>query len=367
MKALTAGATLISILIGAGVAVFSDSRLSETDLATLRSLSLDALEPLPADPSNKHADDPRAAALGKQFFFDTRFSSNGKVSCATCHIPERQFQDDVDLARGVGRTDRRTMPIAGTAHSPWMFWDGRKDSQWSQALGPLESPVEHGGKRGQYVRLVADQYRAQYAAVFGDDFSDTTRVFVNIGKAIAAFERTLQFGRSRFDDFARSGAGLSEDELAGARLFIGKANCIQCHNGPLLTDNVFHNTGVPARADLPNDLGRAKGASLVLADEFNCKSKWSDATPEQCSELEFLVAEGHELVRSFKTPSLRSVASRPPYMHAGQIRTLGAVLDHYNRAPRAPAGHTELRPLELSARQLRQLAAFLKSLESPVE
>src|SRR5690606_15553813 len=107
------------------------------------SLSIKSLPPLPPDPSNRYGDDPRAAALGHQLFFDTRLSANGKVSCATCHDPGRDFQDGLPLAVGVGTNTRRTMPIAGTAYSPWMFWDGRKDSQWSQALGPLESPVEH--------------------------------------------------------------------------------------------------------------------------------------------------------------------------------------------------------------------------------
>jgi cytochrome c peroxidase len=368
MRALTLGVTVFSLAIGVGAAALSNQpALSDEERAMLQSMALEQLEPLPADPSNRYADNAAAAELGRKFFFETRFSANGKVSCATCHLPERQFQDDVDLASGVGTTSRRTMPIAGTAHSPWMFWDGRKDSQWSQALGPLESPVEHGGKRGQYVQLVAAEYADQYQAVFGDaDFSDTTRVFVNIGKAIAAFERKIQFGESRFDKFAATEEGFSADEVAGARLFVGKANCVQCHNGPLLTDNVFHNTGVPARADLPADNGRATGAKQVLADEFNCRSKWSDARPEQCAELDYMVAEGHELVRAYKTPTLRGAASRAPYMHAGQIKTLAQVLDHYNRAPKAPAGHSEVEPLKLSARELRQLEAFLKTLESPV-
>jgi cytochrome c peroxidase len=356
-------AVLIAILIGVLTAMRSN-QFNSAERELIASLSLSQLEPLPADPSNRYADQPAAAAFGKQLFFDTRLSSNGKISCATCHNPDRQFQDDVDRARGVGKTDRRTMPIAGTAHGPWFFWDGRKDSQWSQALGPLESPVEHGGKRGQYVQLIAQEYRDTYRAVFGTDadFSDTTRVFVNIGKAIAAFERTIQFEPTRFDEFAQSGRGLTKDEMAGLKLFIGKANCIQCHNGPLLTDNVFHNTGVPARHDVPRDVGRALGAKQVLADEFNCKSKWSDAKPEECRELEYLVADGHELERAYKTPSLRGVADRPPYMHAGQLKDLGTVLNHYNRAPAAPEGHSEIKPLRLSRKELLELEAYLRTL-----
>jgi cytochrome c peroxidase len=155
---------------------------------------------------------------------------------------------------------------------------------------------------------------------------------------------------------------LSEQEIAGLRLFIGEGQCINCHNGPLLTDNHFHNTGVPAVPDLPEDSGRADGARLVLEDEFNCLGPYSDAEPEDCDELRFMSAEGHELLRAFKTPSLRGAATRPPYMHAGQIETLEEVLDHYASAPEAPAGHSELRPLELTEEERAQLVAFLATI-----
>ena len=345
-------------------------RWSKEEIEVIQSLSLSELPELPADPTNRFADDPRAAELGHRLFFDTRLSSNGKVSCATCHLPDREFQDDKALANGVGVTDRRTMPIAGTAYSPFLFWDGRKDSQWAQALGPLESAVEHGGKREQYAAVMAAKYRDDYAGVFGStpENDGVTRTFVNIGKAIAAYERRIQFGPSRFDryadELARTGRApngvLSADEVAGLRLFVGKANCTQCHNGPLLTNNEFHNTGVPAGKTA--DHGRMTGATSVIADEFNCRSKWSDASPGQCAELDFLATAKPELERAFKVPSLRNVADRAPYMHAGQIATLRDVIDHYDSAPAAPAGHTELKPLKLREREKQQLEAFLRSL-----
>lgn len=123
---------------------FGEAPWSDDGLAQLRSLWIGSLQPLPVDPSNQYADDPRATKFGQNLFFDTRFSSNGEVACATCHQPDKLFQDGTPLAHGVGTTDRRTMTIIGTAYSPWLFWDGRKDSQWAQALGPMESPVEHG-------------------------------------------------------------------------------------------------------------------------------------------------------------------------------------------------------------------------------
>jgi cytochrome c peroxidase len=345
----------------------------------LRKLSIRGLDTLAPDPTNRVADDPAAATLGHALFFDTRLSANGNVSCASCHQPERAFQDGTALAHGVGTTNRRTMPIAGTAYAPFLFWDGRKDSQWAQALGPLESPVEHGGTREQYARVIAENYRAEYEPLFGP-LPDLTRrdgvtaVFVNIGKAMAAYERRIQHAPSRFDRYVdaltatgQAPAGiLSDDEAAGLRLFIGKANCTQCHNGPLLTNNEFHNTGVPANPSVPQDRGRIEGAAGVLADEFNCRSRWSDASAAQCSELEFLKPDGHELQRAYKVPSLRGVAERAPYMHAGQFATLSDVLAHCDQAPAAPDGHTELKPLKLNAQELRQIEAFLRALSGGI-
>jgi cytochrome c peroxidase len=200
-----------------------------------------------------------------------------------------------------------------------------------------------------------------------------TGVYVNIGKAIAAYERRIQYGPSRFDRYVEalqvSGHQpegiLTGDEVAGLRLFVGKASCVNCHNGPLLTNNEFHNTGVAARPELPPDTGRLAGADGVLRDEFNCRSRWSDA-PSKCAELEFLVTGDHVLKRAFKVPSLRNVADRAPYMHAGQMGTLAAVIDHYNRAPKAPSGHSELEPLRLSAQEQRQIEAFLRSLSGGI-
>jgi cytochrome c peroxidase len=347
---------------------------TKEELAQLSSMSLHELGPAPADPTNRVADDPRAAEFGRKLFFDTRLSANGQVSCATCHMPEKGFQDGIALANGVGVTNRRTMPIAGMAHSPFLFWDGRKDSLWAQALGPLESAVEHGGSREQYATVMAVNYRRDYEDIFGpmpalSTRDEATTVFVNIGKAIAAYERTIEYRPSRFDryvdalqDAGRAPEGvLSADEAAGLRLFVGKAGCVNCHNGPLLTNNEFHNTGVPARPGLPADNGRLAGADAVLRDEFNCRSRWSDSR-SKCAELEFLVTGDHVLERAFKVPSLRDVAERAPYMHAGQFRTLSEVVDHYNRAPKAPSGHSELKPLRLGVEERRQIELFLRSL-----
>ena len=293
------------------------------------------------------------------------------------------------------------MPIAGMARSPFLFWDGRKDSLWAQALGPLESPVEHGGTRAQYAHVVADFYARDYEQLFGalPDLSGCLdpQVRSPIEKPLGvecAEQRTarrcdpcvrqhrqgdrrlraadrvrriaLRQVRRRTDErTAVRQSILTDDEVAGLRLFIGRANCTQCHNGPLFTSNEFHNTGVPPRPELAIDHGRLTGATAVLSDEFNCRSRWSDAR-ERCSELEFIVTGEHTLDRAYKVPSLRNVAERAPYMDAGQFATLADVLDHYNRAPAAATGHSELRPLRLKAVELRQLEAFLRTLSGPV-
>lgn len=403
-RIVLAAAVLGLAVVGLVFWVWSRPMWSAAEITAMRGLWIGNLQALPPDPSNQYADSPAAAALGQKLFFDTRFSANGAVACKTCHLPTQNFQDGKPLSDGVGRTNRRAMTLVGTSYSPWFFWDGRKDSQWAQALGPMENAVEHGGNRTQYAHLIAKYYRSEYEAVFGalpamenlpanaGPVADATaraawegmtaqlreqvsRVYANMGKAIAAYERKLMPGASRFDayveavtqgDAQRMQATFTADEAAGLRLFIGKANCTKCHNSPLFTNNDFHNTGIPADPTLPPDTGRALGAKQALADEFNCLSPFSDAKPEQCAELRFMKAEGEELMRQYKPPSLRNVAERAPYMHAGQFKTLEEVLDHYNRAPAAPEGHSELKPLSLSETEKRQLIAFLKTLSAPL-
>jgi cytochrome c peroxidase len=374
--------------------------LSEEERRIVASLSLDRLPPAPDDPSNRFDTSRAAAAFGATLFFDTDLSANGAIACSTCHDPDRQFQDGLPLAQGIGTTDRRTMPLAGVAWSPWQFWDGRRDSLWSQALAPLEDAREHGADRTMLVQRVASKYRGRYESIFGPlppldrlpanagpradaagraawdaiepaRRDDIDAVFANLGKAIAAFERSIPPPLTRFDSFARAiengnepegDAAFSDLELEGLRLFIGKAQCVNCHNGPRFTDDHFHNTGVPAVPGLPEDLGRARAIAELDADPFNCLGRSSDAGGA-CDELSFMLREGDELVRAFKTPSLRGVAQRPPYMHSGQIATLEDVIDHYSHAPAAAAGTSELAGMVFTDRGRAALIAFLKTLD----
>lgn len=354
---------------------------SAAEVEILRSLTIDALPAVPADPTNAVADDPQAAEFGHRLFFDARLSRLGNVSCSTCHQPERQFTDGLEKGQGLGTSKRNTSSIVGAAYSPWLYWDGRRDSLWSQALSPLEDPVEHGGKREQYVDFIAsdDAYRTMYEAIFGEfpDLSNGTaidEVFANIGKSLAAYERLLMPGRSRFDDFVAAViAGdqqlqseiFSNDEAIGLRLFIGAANCTQCHNGPLLTNHEFHNTGVISFPGEVPDKGRVAGVREARADSFNCLGRFSDAAEKRCAELEF-ARSGPELIGAFRTPSLRNLEKTDPYMHKGQLKSLAEVLEHYNDAPPAMIGHSEVDPLGLGSRELRQLETFLGTLAAPL-
>jgi len=388
-------------------------RWSDAELHTIQSLSLQRLPALPSDPSNKVADHPLAIALGQQLFFDVRMSSNNLVSCASCHQPAHYFTDTRPLSVGVGKADRNSMSLVGVAYSPWLFWDGRKDSLWSQALEPLENPVEHGTNRVQVVRLLATdpRYRELYLTIFDshslkpelDKFADSNRypdaspigspaerqawqdlsaeqqqqinrIFSNIGKALAAWQRTLLPGKSPFDDYAAQLIGnadiqqdgsLSADALSGLQLFMGKAQCVNCHNGPLFTNNAFHNTAVLSAPGIPPAPGRSQGLRLAQADEFNCLGQYSDAMPAQCQELRF-ARGGDEMIGAQRTGSLRNLAYTAPYMHAGQLATLDDVIEHYNRALVAVVGHNEAKPLALRAVEKRQLKAFLDSLNGPL-
>lgn len=294
------------------------------------------------------------------------------------------------------------MPLAGVGYYPFLFWDGRKDSLWSQALGPLENPAEHGADRVMIVQIVAQDYGTEFEAVFGPlpdlsglpahgapagsaevvagwaSLTEAQRqavnlTFANLGKAIAAFERTIPVPRTRFDDYADA---LDADEMAaadaiftdaeqnGLKLFLGKGDCQRCHSGPLLTDSKFHNIALPANTP-EADNGRATAAHEVKADPFNCLGPFSDGdTGPDCFQTKFLELDKPNQVGAFKSPSLRGVGQRAPYMHSGQFATLHDVLVHYNDAPKPLFGRSDLsEPRQLTEAELADLEAFLGTLD----
>jgi cytochrome c peroxidase len=388
---------------------------SPSELAWLTSLSIDALEPVPDSSSNRVATDRDAATLGHLLFFDAGLSANGQIACATCHEPVRLFTDGRATSEGLGTTARNAPTLVGAAHSTWMYWDGRRDSLWAQALAPLEASVEMGSTRVAVARRATTQSstRPLYRRVFGitPDFGDATRFppnagpfgdvnaraawnrmspedrraidrsFANVGKAIAAYERLLRPGPSRFDRYVRSlrgqsrgtpadpAARLTESEVAGLRLFISveRTLCLRCHNGPLLTNQSFHDIGTAATTSGVPDFGRFLGVQSVLIDPFNCLGPYSDAAPEDCGHLRFLdkTHVGSE-VGKFKTPTLRGLSRTEPYLHDGRFATLAEVIEHYRNPGAGKNQPLEITPLDITDIEARALVAFLETLDGDV-
>lgn len=396
-----------------GVAEDSLYHFSDSDIAFLSQFSLASLGPLAKAKDNQYADSVEAAMLGQQIFFDKRFSANNQIACASCHNPEKYFTDGMIVSKGVSATRRNAPTIVGAAYSPWQFWDGRKDSLWSQALGPLESDEEHGLSRIEVAQLVIRFYQQPYQELSGKKINQhlfltlkspaspvgsaeekanwesmnneeqdlINGIFADVGKFLMAYQRQVRPLPSRFDQFVDQLAKVPHDinqlkstltteEVAGLRLFMGKANCASCHNGPLFTNFEFHNIGAPEPDVTQVDMGRYEGIGSLLQDEFTCLSPWSDAKTTYCQEMLFLKKQGQELVGAFKTPSLRNVAATAPYMQSGQFKTLDEVLAHYNK-PTPPyydreqhpfRPHFDILPLGLTPTEIQQLKYFLATI-----
>ena len=191
-------------------------------------------------------------------------------------------------------------------------------------------------------------------------------------KVLAAYQKILAPGPSRFDEYVSNYLStpdeppkdkLTPEETRGLKLFVGKAACTNCHNGPLLTNNSFHNTGLLSPTSKLPDVGRIKGIRAARKDSFNCLGYFSDDN-EACMELLFAKTDKSNL-GAFRTPSLRNVELTAPYGHAGQQKSLEEVLRHYNEAPDAMIGHNEAKPLGLWPWELAQLESFLRALNSP--
>ena len=379
--------------------------------ALRRILSMSPLPEPPPDPTNEVADDPRAARLGQRLFFDARLSASGARSCASCHDPARAFSDGEVLALGEGRGMRNTPAIWNLAYARWLFWDGRSDTLWGQALQPIENPIELAGSRTAVVLTLARdaELRAEYEALFGplpdseglperahpgdsetpagreaerawqalapEARSAIDAAFANVGKAIAAYERKLVSRRARFDVFVEGlredspekRAALSPSEQRGLHLFVGRADCRRCHSGPNFTDGEFHDLMLPPAAGDPAiDRGRWDGLARARSDPFGAAGPHS-AAPEGDAALRTRSSTaGPDLVGQFKTPSLRNVALTAPYMHAGQFAELSDVLHYYDTLEGAqPSGHhqeTVLAPLALDPGERADLEAFLRAL-----
>jgi cytochrome c peroxidase len=344
-----------------------------------------------------------------------------RVSCAGCHVPSDGFVDTRSPHRQVSLaslwTLRRSPTLLEIAFQPLYNWDGRRDSTWNQAAGVMESEREFNSGRLFVAEQVAANHRDAYEALFGalppfedterfpplapedtgcvertsmsgvdyvcrgkpgdgaeydglapEDQTDVTRVMVNATKAIGAYLRALRCGPSRFDawlDGDRS--ALDASELRGARLFVGRAGCVACHSGPLLSDGAFHNVGMaPAPVAVAiidvNDRGAAAAIPEALADPLGTAGEFSDGDREKLPQA---VAPEHE--GAFRTPTLRCIARQPSFMHTGQLTTLSGVVSFFSRGGDRSGypGQSEIARLDLTEAERADLVAFLGSLDGP--
>lgn len=290
---------------------------------------LPAVVPVPSSNLNYAA----KMELGKQLYFDGRLSKNNAISCAFCHNPGTGFADSRQTAIGVGGGigGRQSPTVYNTAFNHVQFWDGRARSLEEQAIGPIHNPVEMAETHEHVVAKLGKikGYQQQFRAVFGTDVN-----LQGIAEAIAAYERTILSTNSAFDKYMMGDQKAMDEAAArGLALFKGKARCILCHNGPNLTDNQFHNLGVPQVGPMKEDLGR------------------------------YNVTRAEKDKGAFKTPTLRSITETSPYMHDGAFKTLEEVVEFMDQGGGSNLHLSSLmQPLHLTTEEKADLVAFLKAL-----
>lgn len=287
------------------------------------------LPPLPEPPPSKPVSKPKTTVeaprpipapfatkeeLGASLFLDPILSRDGKRSCVTCHLPENGLASKgLPLGMDGKPLGRKAPSLLNRAYGKAFFWDGRADSLEAQALDVIGNKQEMGGSVEDALKRIAanEKYRESFRKLYGKLTAST------LASCIASFERTIVSGRGRFDEYLDGGkAPLTPSEVRGFDLFRGKAQCYQCHTGPNLTDEGFHNNKIGG------DLGR------------------------------YLVTGKTQDRGAFKTPSLRGVKNHAPYFHNASRETLGDVIAFYNR----------LLALGLTAREAQDLEAFLRAL-----
>ena len=270
-------------------------------------LTLSPLPPPPRDTTNAVDTMPAAISFGAALFFDKRLSGSGRFSCASCHDPAKAWTDGASLPQAESTGLRNTPTLWNAAHQRWLFWDGSADSLWSQALRPIEDPLEMNGTRLQVVQTIAGDasLTALYEKVFGQrpelgdaqplpavggprsrlvdaqvnwwqlpssDRERVNRIFVNVGKAIAAFVGTIVTKEAPFDRFVAdlragqlSSTALRPAAQRGLKLFIGRGNCVLCHSGPNFSNLEFHDIRVPPlNSQMQPDLGRSEGIAEAI-------------------------------------------------------------------------------------------------------
>lgn len=317
------------------------------------------IEPLPAAPT---AANPKMVALGKALFFDPRLSGDATISCATCHDPNQSFTDGLELSKGYPGTlyFRNTPSLINASLQKSFYWDGRMSGDDLPTL--VRDHISEAHFMQADGRLVIERLRQipEYVAQF-DEAAGGEPSYGRILGSVTAFVSTLRSGEAPIDRHLNGDASaLNDSARRGMALFEGKAGCISCHNGPLLSDQSFHNTGVPVNQKIFTDPERhitfrrfmrtiGVGECATLDHDIGC----------QC------VSKDHKEDGRFRTPSLREVALTAPYMHNGIFASLEDVVEFYN----AGGGTSErkdkrLKPLNLTDNEKSDLVAFLAAFSS---
>jgi cytochrome c peroxidase len=329
------------------------------------------------DTSNRVETQTIVAQWGASLFFDRRLSGNGELSCASCHQPNRAFQDGLTTAVGRLNGIRNTPSLLDGAQARWLGWGGTHDSLWSASLTPLLNEVEmHQTLRSLSQRLRGTPELAKgYRAVFQQEPpADDAALVVDVAKALAAYQATLVSPRNAFDDF-RDALARGDTQAAatyplpaqrGLRLFIGAGRCTVCHAGPRFSNGEFADIGIPFFVPGGVDAGRYYGLQQLLRSDYNRLGRFNDAgvqDPRAVGTRHVILEPRH--FGEFKVPGLRELTQTAPYMHNGSLQSIEAVVQHYSefKEDRLHAdGERILRPLHLSAEQAADLAAFLRSL-----
>lgn len=315
-------------------------------------------------------------ALGRKLFMDRRFSHNNTISCAMCHVPEQGFTvNELATAVGIeGRTNRRNAPtILNVGYLNRLFHDGREYTLENQVIGPIVAFNEMGNPSVGYViekiHTLPD-YKGMFEAVFGGPAN-----IERFSQAIGAYERTLVSGNSKFDQwyYAKNKNALNQTEINGFKIFTGKGNCIACHSitneAALFTDQSFHNTGIGWARNNEVVNGVHESATFPVRLAPGVVVQVANNQVEKASEKpqndvgRFEITEDPKDSWSYKTPSLRNVAITAPYMHDGSLRTLEEVVEFYNKGGEDnPYKDPLLKPLNLSADEMKALVSFMKAL-----
>lgn len=274
------------------------------------------------------------AELGRRLFFDPMLSSSGVISCASCHNPSLSWGDG--LARAIGHTKkplgRRTPTVLNVAWGELMMWDGRMDTLEAQALGPIQAPGEMNQKLEGMIANLKGVLR--YRELFADAYPGEPIDEITTAKAIATFERGIVSGSAPFDRWAAGDdRAMTVEAQRGFVIFNTSGRCATCHSSWRFSDDSFHDIGVPGK-----DLGRGAFQPSIEV-----------------------------MQHAFKTPTLRNIVERSPYMHDGSVATLEEVIDLYDTGGRAkrPSLSPEIKALHLTSQNKEDLISFLHALTSP--